>query len=253
MPPAAGPRWKGSAGLLKKALTGTSELRPLARLAGAVGGVWMCGWREEVSLAEGPFMSHGRGGPSWAREDFGGSSVADSKRRCLREQLGAWCFPRRKFGTLLCLQVSGCTGLLVVTNRFIHTITLNILCWRCHTCAECAQSLLVLAVLGPHLTQARLPLLGQHSAWGSILSVYYMSGFSKPSPLVLLALHRASPRFCICLSSTSAPSGFAGCTLLHRDAHRSECLHPLLADRTVTPSASPFGQPEFKLNFPNFL
>lgn len=108
-----------------------------------------CGWRKEVSPAEGYLVSCGRRGPSWYWEDFGGSGLADGKRRCLREHLGTWCFPRRKLGTLLCLQVSGCMGLLVVANRFIHTITPNILCRRCCTCAECARSLLAPAALGP--------------------------------------------------------------------------------------------------------
>lgn len=55
-----------------------------------------------------------------------------------------WCFPWRKFGTLLCLQVSGCTGLSVVVKWFIHTVIPNILCWRG---AECAWSLLELVLI----------------------------------------------------------------------------------------------------------
>lgn len=35
--------------------------------------LWMCGWREEVSLAQGPLVPCERRGPGWAREDAGGS------------------------------------------------------------------------------------------------------------------------------------------------------------------------------------
>lgn len=44
--------------------------------------------------------------------------------------------------------------------------------------------------------------------------------------------------------------------LLHRDAHRSECMHPLLGLgmllEALTAAPSAYGQCEFELNFPNF-
>lgn len=138
-------------------------------------------------------------------------------------------FPRRKSGTLLCLQVSGGTGQLVVMNWFIHTVTTNILRWSFCTCAECAQSLLAPGPICPE------PLC---LCWGSIQHGDCLCIF-RPSALVLLAVCCASPWQCK-LSERD-------CSLPHGDAHRSECLQPLLgpwvllAAPTAPPSPSPSG------------
>lgn len=61
----------------------------------------------------------------------------------MEEHLGAWCFPWRRFGAALCLQGSvGC-------GKLVHSCSFNpdVVCWRCHTCAESTWALLALSDL----------------------------------------------------------------------------------------------------------
>lgn len=74
MPPACLER--DQPGFLKRLLPGRPQRGALAGWQ-----LWMCGWTEEVSLAEGSLVPRGRRGPSWVRKDVGGGKhLADSKR-----------------------------------------------------------------------------------------------------------------------------------------------------------------------------
>jgi len=161
----------------------------------------------------GLLVPRGIRGLSRAWEDFGGSSLAGSKRRCLRERgavlgggLGPFC---------------ACRFLVAQGCWFIRTAAPDVLCWRCHTCADCARFLLALAAPGPRPTRAPWPPSGRDSARGSILSACNASASSHPS-LLLLAVHRAPPRCGVGLGSASPRSRFASCSPLRGDA-RSAC------------------------------